>query len=202
MYLIELCKKKFYEYVTFISICTINVEHFIPHFKNVRAFLKIKFGFADRHPTPITSNQIPGAATTTLTGKHPRVICARLLSYLNAQFLLEGFKFQFIVHYEINKELRLNRIAGPFTQPPLQIFRYYHYLLPKKDGNITLIQNLSYPLIILLISYLLQPPACSVKYSSIDEAAYMIVKLIMSSLSPPFTYYLCLQLMLSFCVLS
>lgn len=41
-----------------------------------------------------------------------------------------------------------------------------------------------------------------VKYSSIDEAAYKIVKLIMSTLSPLLSFYLCLQLIFSFCVLS
>lgn len=76
-------------------------------------------GFADRHPTPITSNQTSGAATSTITGKHPKVICTSLLSYANAQFRIEGFKFQFIVHDKINEELTLNRLADPFTQLPL-----------------------------------------------------------------------------------
>lgn len=103
----------------------------------------------------------------------------------------------FVAHYKINEKLdstdKLSLLHKPLVN--LQVSP----LLLKKMGtlrsyNIYHTFNHSVNLIDATVGL--------VKYFSIDESAYKIVKQIMSTLSHLLSFYLCLQLILSFCVLS
>ena len=90
-----------------------------------------------------------------------------LQNYPNKQFVLEGFSNDFILGFEgeevatygsiidnmdiaqqkIDQEVQLNRIAGPFVNPPLEDFKVSPLALrPKRNSNkFRLLHNLSYP---------------------------------------------------------
>lgn len=124
-----------------------------------------------------------------------------LKNYKHKQFLLNGFQHGFqlqymgprrprhannlqsakqhptIINQKISKELSLQRIGGPFKQPPFPTLQISPIgLVPKKDGDYRLIHHLSYPDQD-SINFYLDPIACSVHYSSIDDAAAMIASL-------------------------
>lgn len=93
-----------------------------------------------------------------------------LKNYKHKQFLLNGFQHGFqlqytgprrprhannlqsakqhptIINQKISKELSLQRIGGPFKQPPFPTLQISPIgLVPKKDGDYRLIHHLSYP---------------------------------------------------------
>ena len=78
---------------------------------------------------------------------------------------------------QIQKELDLGRIAGPFIQPPLPTLRISPLgLVPKKNGEFRVIHHLSFPennSVNAFISH----EVCTVHYSSIDDAVLMIHRL-------------------------
>ena len=112
---------------------------------------------------------------------------------LNRQILSEGFLFGFKVGYEgprlptfcrnlvsahqnndeleqkLLKELKLGRIAGPFSYRPFTNLRLSPVgLIPKKSGGWRLIHNLSYPIGKSVNSHI-DPQNCSVQYTSFDK---------------------------------
>lgn len=124
-----------------------------------------------------------------------------LKNYKHKEFLINGFQHGFqlqylgprrprqannlqsanqhpaIVKQKITKELSLQRIGGPFKEPPFPTLQISPIgLVPKKDGDYRLIHHLSYPDQD-SINYYLNPLACSVHYSSIDDAAAIIASL-------------------------
>ena len=56
-------------------------------------------------------------------------------------------KFFSVVHAKLKEELKMNRIAGPFEEPPLDNFRISPLgCVPKKEQNsFRIIHDLSYP---------------------------------------------------------
>lgn len=83
-----------------------------------------------------------------------------------------------IAREKIQKEIELNRIAGPFPSPPFPTFRVSPISLrPKKSSSdYRLIHNLSYPPNNSVNDYI-DRIHCKVKYSSIDDAVRMIQEL-------------------------
>ncbi|XP_061196001.1 uncharacterized protein LOC133204278 [Saccostrea echinata] len=77
---------------------------------------------------------------------------------------------------KIQKEVALKRVAGPFVHPPFPNLQVPPLgFVPKKDGDMRLIHHLSYPEN-MSINDFIDPEACSVHYSNIDQAAEMISK--------------------------
>ena len=78
---------------------------------------------------------------------------------------------------KINKEVRLGRICGPFSQNPISNLRINPVgLIPKKTGGLRLISHLSYPPG-LSINDFIDPELCSVHYSKFDNAIEMLQNL-------------------------
>lgn len=114
-------------------------------------------------------------------------------------FLMQGFKRGFSLQYEgprvasesknlksarlhpdivkqnIQNEIDLERIAGPFKERPIQTLRVSPIgLVPKKSSDkFRLIHHLSYPAGESLNDYI-DPDNCSVQYTSFDKAVEMI----------------------------
>lgn len=117
----------------------------------------------------------------------------------DANFLLSGFKFGFSINYtgpkvstecnnlksavqnpkivqqKIDKELKEQRIAGPFAEPPFPQFRVSPIgLVPKKQpGEFRLIHHLSYPQGFSVNDFI-DSELCSVQYTSFDAAVAMV----------------------------
>ena len=113
-------------------------------------------------------------ATSLHTPKQIDNLHKALQNYPHKNFILEGFSEGFHLGFEgediatfgkngktindnvtiaegkIDQELKLNRIAGPFSHPPFAHFKISPLALrPKKDSSkFRLLHNLSYPMII------------------------------------------------------
>lgn len=75
---------------------------------------------------------------------------------------------------KLEKELTAGRVAGPFASRPLPTLRVSPLgLAPKKNGDFRLIHHLSYPKDTSVNDFI-DETACSVKYSSIDDAIEMV----------------------------
>ena len=80
-----------------------------------------------------------------------------------------------IVKQKLDKELKLGRIAGPFSQRPLPNLQCSPLgLVPKKQFR--LIHHLSYPEGASINDFI-DEKLCKVKYASFDDACDMIAKL-------------------------
>ncbi|XP_060127970.1 uncharacterized protein LOC132591759 [Zootoca vivipara] len=82
-----------------------------------------------------------------------------------------------VARRKIDKEIALNRIAGPFEAPP---FPNLHLsplgIVPKKaPGEFRLIHNLSHPKGS-SVNDMIPPELCSVKYASLDQAVEIVRK--------------------------
>ena len=118
-----------------------------------------------------------------------------------ASFLSNGFEFGFEMHYEgprlpfdctnlksvlqhehlaqemIDKEVRLGRIAGPFSYRPISNLRCSPIgLVPKKTGGFRLITHLSYPRGSSVNDFI-DSSFAEVRYSNFDNAVSMIRQL-------------------------
>jgi len=118
-----------------------------------------------------------------------------------ANLLTNGFRFGFLLRYSgprvfsncknllsikgneklayeiISKEIKLGRVAGPFTSRPLHTLRVSPIgLIPKKDGHWRLIHHLSYPEGKSVNDYI-DENVCSVHYTSFDKVVDMVSKL-------------------------
>lgn len=79
-----------------------------------------------------------------------------------------------IAKTKIQKEVFLKRVAGPFDFPSFPNLQVSPLgLVHKKDGDMRIIHHLFYPEN-LSVNEFLDPTACSVHYSNIDQAAEMI----------------------------
>lgn len=97
--------------------------------------------------------------------------------YRDSPNLLSAKQFPEVLHTKIIKEIQAGRVAGPFLSipfPNLQISPVG--LVPKKDGDFRLIHHLSYPKN-KSINDFIDEKLCSVKYSTIDQAANMVSNL-------------------------
>ncbi|XP_061194309.1 uncharacterized protein LOC133202483 [Saccostrea echinata] len=122
-------------------------------------------------PTPNTSTPGSGASTdmhaasAEINTKSPRE--SLNLPSLKANIVVAEMKIQ--------KEVALKRVAGPFVHPPFPNLQVSPLgFVPKKDGDMRLIR-LSYPEN-MSINDFIDPGACSVHYSNIDQATEMIAK--------------------------
>ncbi|XP_062616416.1 uncharacterized protein LOC134278108, partial [Saccostrea cucullata] len=127
-------------------------------------------------------------------------LCKHLVGYSDCDFIFQGFKYGFNLQYlgprspressnfpslkantvmaeiKIQKEVVLKRVAGPFLHPPIPNLQVSPLdLVPKKDGDMRLIHHLSYPEN-KSINDFIDPEACTLHYSNIDQAAEMIAK--------------------------
>jgi hypothetical protein len=79
-----------------------------------------------------------------------------------------------LVREKIFKEIDLDRVAGPFDYPPMPTFMVFPiFLVRKKNGDLRLIHNLSYPTHNSVNDFI-DPEFCTVRYPSIDDAIDMI----------------------------
>ncbi len=80
-----------------------------------------------------------------------------------------------VVQEKLNKEILAGRVAGPFDNPPMENLRISPIgLVPKKSsGDFRLIHHLSYPSGESVNDYI-DPQICSVRYTSFDEAVFLI----------------------------
>jgi hypothetical protein len=68
------------------------------------------------------------------------------------------------VREKIFKEIYLGRVAGPFDYPPMPTFRVSPiFLVRKKNDDLRLIHNLSYPTQYSVNDYI-DPELCTVRY--------------------------------------
>lgn len=120
---------------------------------------------------------------------------------LDAKFLLEGFSTGFRINYEgprlssscknlksvlqnediawekVMEEVRMGRIAGPFSYKPISnLICSPMGLIPKKTGGFRLISHLSYP-VGNSVNDFIDPALATVQYSNFDNAVNMIKKL-------------------------
>ena len=72
------------------------------------------------------------------------------------------------------KEVKLNRYAGPFAEPPFEFFiQSLIGLVPKDNGtNTRLIFHLSYPRLGKSVNSETPPEICKVKYCDFDQAVH------------------------------
>lgn len=76
--------------------------------------------------------------------------------------------------HKIKKEVFLKRVAGPFDFPPFPNLQVSPPgLIPKKDGDMRIIHHRYYPENVSVNNFI-DPTACSVQYSNIDQAVKMI----------------------------
>ncbi|MCU7858829.1 MAG: hypothetical protein KZQ86_03130 [Candidatus Thiodiazotropha sp. (ex Lucinoma kastoroae)] len=124
------------------------------------------------------------------------------LSYYDSSdsnYILDGFRSGFSLHYsgthvavesknlksamespaivqdKIDKEILAGRVAGPFTERPMETLRVSPIgLVPKKSpGEYRLIHHLSHPRG-RSVNDFIDPQLCSVQYTSFDEAVFML----------------------------
>lgn len=120
---------------------------------------------------------------------------------VNCELLLNGFKFGFPIHYsgpripyeaknlksifqypeiaweKVMSEVKMGRIAGPFTERPISNLRVSPIgLVPKKTGGFRLITNLSSPPLHSVNDFI-DKQLSSVQYSTFDNAVDIIKKL-------------------------
>ena len=123
-----------------------------------------------------------------------------LHGYELANYIIEGFVYGFSISFEgpeapltshnsptidqnldivtqkINKELQLNRIAGPFSSPPFPNFKCSPLALrPKQQpGKYRLLHNLSYPYDENSVNRNIPHSAAIVKYQTLQDAIHLI----------------------------
>ncbi|XP_062609590.1 uncharacterized protein LOC134271400, partial [Saccostrea cucullata] len=82
-----------------------------------------------------------------------------------------------VAEQKIYKEVSLGRVAGPFIEPTFPTLQVSPLgLVPKKDGDYSLIHHLSYPESASINDFI-DLEQSSVTYSTIDDAAAIIAKL-------------------------
>lgn len=103
--------------------------------------------------------------------KHIQLICSSL--HLNQDKFIHGFELQ----YEVNQEIDLGKIMGPFQKFPLAILHISPVgVEPKSDGEWRMIIHLSYPEF-KSINYVKDPELCSVFHSSFNNFVEMVASL-------------------------
>ena len=140
-------------------------------------------------------------------------VLSRLLEdYPLGNYLIEGFTHGFRIGYEgdrispsfsnnsrsalshprevegkILSEIDNNRIAGPFSSPPLPGFKISPIAVRvKENGKIRLLHNLSYPYDSTSINLNIPKSHTTVAYQSLEDAIDILNELYESTASPPF----------------
>ena len=131
-----------------------------------------------------------------------KTLAEYLHGYPAAPYIIEGFTFGFSISFEgpdspltsnnspsvlqnpqivtekLEKELKLNRIAGPFKQIPFPNFKCSPLALrPKQQpGKYRLLHNLSYPYDEHSVNHNIPQQSATVKYQSLEDAIQLIHK--------------------------
>lgn len=93
------------------------------------------------------------------------------------QNLVSSLKHPHIIDDELSKEVRAQRIAGPFDTPPLPNLQYSGVgVVPKKTGGWQMIMHLSVPAGS-SINVGINKEEFTLHYSTIDDAVRMVNKL-------------------------
>ena len=136
-------------------------------------------------PTPIKISKLefyldgyPPASKRYLLDGFLRVFSLDYVGYHETSFcnnLLSAIQNPSAVNEKLSKELKLGRIAGPFSEKPFSSLRLSPLgLIPKKaPGEFHLIHHLSFPYGTSVNSHI-PTEASSVRYASIDDAIRII----------------------------
>ena len=148
---------------------------------------KIVRGSNPKLPTPVKANRL----------------AYYLQNYVGKDYIVDGFTQGFSLHFEgpecetnaknststiefeekidekIADELKLNRISGPYAEPPLKNFKVSPLSVrPKKEpGKIRLLHNLSYPYDLRAVNYNIPRRFAKVTYQTVGDAIEIINRL-------------------------
>ena len=158
-----------------------------------------------QHPSSLAAPPPPRRLSTLPGGSpvHPDRLDLLLDGFHERDYLVQGFTLGFKTHFEgspesfesrnslstnehpeavdhkIDEELRLGRIAGPFTDPPFAQFKCCPLALREKStpGSYRLLHNLSYPYDDRSVNLSITQEHKTVKYATLSDAVHQIQEL-------------------------